>query len=110
MNKSKVLIQPIDEHWIKECLENIFGEEEMFDVTQKMTNAMAGEFVEVPCEVIVCPVGTYNRLIEEHQKRTEQIEKENEALRKLNDFSKVEERVKNESSLNDQVGIEELEK
>jgi len=44
---------------------------------------------------------------EERQKRIEQIEKENKALKELNDLSKLKERVKNESSLVDQVGIVE---
>ena len=44
---------------------------------------------------------------EERQKRIEQVEKENKALRELNDLSNLKERVKKESSLVDQVGLVE---
>jgi hypothetical protein len=42
---------------------------------------------------------------EERQKRIDQIEKENQALKELNDFRNLKERVKNEPSIIAQVGI-----
>ena len=44
---------------------------------------------------------------DERQRRIQQIEDENKALRNLNNFAELKERIKNEPSLLDQVGIDE---